>query len=262
MLGNKAVRNIDTQDVIGALRPIWTEKTETAGRLRGRVERILDYARAQGWREGENPARWRGHLSATLPPPSKLMKVQHHKAIGWKDIAPVIIALCASEGIAAKAVRFCCLTAAPSGEVRSAVWSEIDIAAQIWTIPDHKMKAGRQHRVPLSADAMAILQEMKPLRDLSAGDLVFPGHKRGKPLSDVALSKALHLAAKTKDVTVHGLRSTFRDWTSDTNACPRDVAEMALAHAIENKVEAAYRRTDLLEQRRPLMEAWSTQCRV
>ncbi|WP_215755522.1 phage integrase central domain-containing protein [Acetobacter sp. P5B1] len=261
VFGGKAVRNIDTQDVLTALRPIWTEKTETAGRVRSRIERILDYARAQGWRDGENPARWRGHLSATLPPPSKLMKVQHHKAVGWRDIAPVISALRSSEGIAAKAVRFCCLTAGRSGEVRNAVWSEIDMAAQIWTIPDHKMKAGREHRVPLSDDALGVLQEMLPLRDSAAGDLVFPGHKRSKPLSDVALSKALHLAAKTKDVTVHGLRSTFRDWTSDTNACPHDVAEMALAHAIENKVEAAYRRTDLLEQRRPLMEAWAAQCR-
>lgn len=261
VFGGKAVRDIDTQDVLAALRPIWTEKTETAGRIRGRIERILDYARAQGWRDGENPARWRGHLSATLPPPSKLTKVQHHKAVGWRDIAPVMSALRSSEGIAAKAVRFCCLTAGRSGEVRNAVWSEIDMAAQIWTIPDHKMKAGREHRVPLSDDALAVLQEMLPLRDSAAGDLVFPGHKRGKALSDVALSKALHLAAKTKDVTVHGLRSTFRDWTSDTNACPRDVAEMALAHAIENKVEAAYRRTDLLDQRRPLMKAWAAHCR-
>ncbi|MFT8463729.1 tyrosine-type recombinase/integrase, partial [Acetobacter persici] len=261
VFGGKAVRDIDTQDVLAALRPIWTEKTETAGRIRGRIERILDYARAQGWRDGENPARWRGHLSATLPPPSKLIKVQHHKAVGWRDIASVMVALRSSEGIAAKAVRFCCLTAGRSGEVRNAVWSEIDMAAQIWTIPDHKMKAGREHRVPLSADALAVLQEMLPLRDSAAGDLVFPGHKRGKSLSDVALSKALHLAAKTKDVTVHGLRSTFRDWTSDTNACPREVAEMALAHAIENKVEAAYRRSDLLEQRRPLMAAWAMHCR-
>lgn len=261
VFGRKAVRDIDTQDVLAALRPIWTEKTETAGRIRGRIERILDYARAQGWRDGENPARWRGHLSATLPPPSKLIKVQHHKAVGWRDIASVMVALRSSEGIAAKAVRFCCLTAGRSGEVRNAVWSEIDMAAQIWTIPDHKMKAGREHRVPLSADALAVLQEMLPLRDSTAGDLIFLGHKRGKPLSDVALSKALHLAAKTKDVTVHGLRSTFRDWASDMNACSRDVAEMALAHAIENKVEAAYRRSDLLEQRRPLMEAWATHCR-
>ncbi|MFT9062731.1 MAG: integrase arm-type DNA-binding domain-containing protein [Acetobacter persici] len=261
VFGGKAVHDIDTQDVLAALRPIWTEKTETAGRIRGRIERILDYARAQGWRDGENPARWRGHLSATLPPPSKLIKVQHHKAVGWRDIASVMVALRSSEGIAAKAVRFCCLTAGRSGEVRNAVWSEIDMAAQIWTIPDHKMKAGREHRVPLSADALAVLQEMLPLRDSAAGDLVFPGHKRGNSLSDVALSKALHLAAKTKDVTVHGLRSTFRDWTSDTNACPREVAEMALAHAIENKVEAAYRRSDLLEQRRPLMAAWAMNCR-
>lgn len=261
VFGAKAIKIVDTQDVLAALRPIWAEKTETAGRLRGRIERILDYARAQGWREGENPARWRGHLSATLPAPSKLMKVQHHNAIAWSEIASVMKALRPSEGIAAKAVRFCCLTAARSGEVRNCLWSEIDEAARLWVIPAEKMKAGREHRVPLSDDAMTILDEMRPLRDTAGSDLVFPGQRRGKPLSDVALSKALHLAAGTKDVTVHGLRSTFRDWAADTNACLRDVAEAALAHAVENKVEAAYRRSDLLDQRRPLMEAWAAYCR-
>ncbi len=260
VFGGKPIRYVDTQDVLAALRPIWTEKTETAGRLRGRIERILDYARAQGWREGENPALWRGHLSAMLPAPSKITQVQHHSALPWQNIASVMAALSTSEGIGAKAVRFTCLTAARSGEVRGCLWNEIDEDARLWVIPAHRMKAKREHRVPLSGAAFAVLDEVRLARCVSAGGYVFPGHRSQKPLSDVALSKALHIAAKSKDVTVHGLRSTFRDWVADTNACSRDVAEAALAHAVENKVEAAYRRTDLLEQRRTLMEAWADFC--
>lgn len=167
-----------------------------------------------------------------------------------------MVKLGGAEGISPKAVRFACLTAARSGEVRNAVWSEIDMKAQIWTIPAHKMKAGKEHRVPLSAGAMAVLQEVLPFRDRLAGDLIFPGGKRGRPLSDVALSKALHSAAGTKDVTVHGLRSTFRDWAAEDTDYPREVAEMALAHTISDKVEAAYRRGDLFDKRREMMEDW------
>lgn len=260
VFGGKPIRYVDTQDVLAALRPIWTEKTETAGRLRGRIERILDYARAQGWREGENPALWRGHLSATLPAPSKIMQVQHHSALPWQSIAPVMAALSTSEGMGAKAVRFACLTAARSGEVRGCLWDEIDESARLWTIPAHRMKAKKEHRVPLSGAALAVLDEVRLTRCVPDGGYVFPGHRAKRPLSDVALSKALHIAAKSKGVTVHGLRSTFRDWVADTNACPRDVAEAALAHAVENKVEAAYRRTDLLEPRRALMDAWAAFC--
>ncbi|GBQ91533.1 phage integrase [Acetobacter nitrogenifigens DSM 23921 = NBRC 105050] len=255
--GDKPVAMVDTSDVESVLKPIWTEKTETATRIRGRIERILDYARAQGWRSGENPARWRGHLSAILAPPSKVAKVEHHAAIDRKDIARVMAALATSGGIAAKSVRFACLTAARSGEVRSATWGEIDLGAKVWTVPAHRMKTGKEHRVPLSDGAVAILQEVRPLRDERHGDLVFPGQRAGKPLSDVALSKALHIAAGTKDVTVHGLRSTFRDWAAEETDYPREVAEMALAHAISNKVEAAYRRGDLFEKRREMMGAWA-----
>ncbi|NHN84506.1 tyrosine-type recombinase/integrase [Acetobacter musti] len=261
LIGDKPVAKVDTDDVLAILRPIWATKTETADKLRGRIERILDYARTHGWRVGENPARWKGHIAAILPKPSKVSDVKHHAAVDRKDIGRVMAALTESQGVAAKAVRFVCLTAARSGEVRNAVWSEIDWETKIWTVPAHKTKTGKEHRVPLSDGAVAVLQEVLPLRDERAGDLVFPGQKRGSPLSDVALSKALHIAAGTKDVTVHGLRSTFRDWAAEETDYPREVAEMALAHAISNKVEAAYRRGDLFEKRREMMGEWDTACR-
>lgn len=255
-IGKKPVAEVETDDVLAVLRPIWETTTETADRMRGRIERILDYARTHGWRDGENPARWRGHLANILPKPSAVMKVRHYPAVNRKDIGKVMSTLAEAEGISPKAVRFACLTAARSGEVRNAVWSEIDMMVQTWTIPAHKMKAGKEHRVPLSAGAMAVLQEVLPFRDRLAGDLIFPGGKRGRPLSDVALSKALHNAAGTKDVTVHGLRSTFRDWAAEETDYPREVAEMALAHTISDKVEAAYRRGDLFDKRREMMTEW------
>lgn len=255
-IGRKPVAEVETDDVLAVLRPIWETTTETADRMRGRIERILDYARTHGWRDGENPARWRGHLANILPKPSAVMKVRHYPAVDRKDIGKVMAKLAGADGISPKAVRFACLTAARSGEVRNAVWYEIDMKAQIWTIPAHKMKAGKAHRVPLSAGAMAVLQEVLPFRDRLAGDLIFPGGKRGRPLSDVALSKALHNAAGTKNVTVHGLRSTFRDWAAEETDYPREVAEMALAHTISDKVEAAYRRGDLFDKRREMMVGW------
>jgi len=255
-IGDKAVTHISTDDVLAILRPIWASTNETADKLRGRIERILDYARTHGWREGENPARWRGHLSHILPKPSTVAKVTHFAAVDRKDISHVMATLASAKSMGALAVRFVCLTAARSGEVRGAVWSEIDLAAQLWTIPAHKMKGGREHRVPLSAGALAILEAVRPLRDAKRGDLVFPGGNSGKPLSDVALSKALKLAAGDSSVTVHGLRSTFRDWVAEETDYPREVAEMALAHAIGDKVEAAYRRGDLFEKRREMMGEW------
>jgi integrase len=254
-IGEKAVGDLVTDDIVSILRPIWTTRTETADRLRGRIERVLDYARTQGWREGENPARWRGHLAHILPKPSTVAQVEHHAAIPYRTIAPVMAALARSGGMGAMAVRFACLTAARSGEVRGATWSEMDLAAKVWTVPAERMKTKRAHRVPLSEPALEILNTLKPL---TAGKEahVFPGGRPRQGLTDVALSKALHLAAGTKDVTVHGLRSTFRDWTAEATEYPRDVAEMALAHSIGDKVEAAYRRGDLFEKRRAMMEEW------
>ncbi len=256
ILRGKPVSAIDTDDVLSVLRPIWIEKTETASRVRSRIERILDYARTQGWREGENPARWRGHLSNILPAPGKVAQPGHFAALDRKDVPRVMTALAASDGLAAKVARFICLTAARSGEARGAVWSEIDLENRVWTIPKERMKAAKEHRVPLCDAAIDILKEVAPLRAEQRGDLLFPGQKAGKPLSDVAVSKALHIAAGTKAVTIHGLRSTFRDWAAEETDYPREVAEMALAHTIGDKVEAAYRRGDLFAKRRQMMDDW------
>ena len=256
--GEKSVRGVETDDVLAALRPIWLTTTETAQRLRARIERILDYAKGHGWREGENPARWKGHLAAILPKPTAIKRVKHHPAVKREDMPAVFAALCrlSETGIGAKALRFLCLTAARSGEVRGARWGEIDEANRIWTVPAERMKAGKEHRVPLTDGAMAVLEEMRPLRRQNEGDFIFPGARRGRPMSVLAMSYALHEAAGTKDVTVHGLRSTFRDWVAEETDYPSEVAEMALAHVIGNKVEAAYRRGDLFDKRRDMMKEW------
>ncbi|MGI4950965.1 MAG: tyrosine-type recombinase/integrase [Janthinobacterium lividum] len=255
-IGDKAVGEVGTDDVVALLRPIWETTTETADRVRSRIERILDYARSQGWREGENPARWKGHLAYVLPKPSTVSQVEHYAAVPFLKVAVVMAGLARSQGFGAMAVRFACLTAARSNEVRGATWSEVDLAERVWTVPAERMKAKRGHRVPLSGPALAILAEMRPLAS-GRSALLFPGGRVGRPLSDVALSKALHLAAGTKGVTVHGLRSTFRDWAAEATDYPREVAEMALAHVIADKVEAAYRRGDLFDKRRAMMEAWA-----
>ncbi len=255
--GEKRVDVVDRDDVLHALEPIWTKVPETATRLRGRIELVLGYATAKGWRTGDNPARWRGHLAHMLPRRSKVAPVEHHAALSFKRMGEVMDGLATARGVSALALRFLVLTAARSSEVRNATWSEIDLVEKVWTVPAARMKGGREHRVPLSDEAIAVLEAVVPLRDIAgASDYVFPGGRRGAPLSDVSLSKALHLASGADDVTVHGLRSTFRDWCGEATAFPGDVAEAALAHAIRDKVEAAYRRGDLFEKRRRLMEAW------
>lgn len=259
IIGSKIISSIDTDDILALLRPIWTTKTETADRVRGRIERILDYATTHHWREGDNPARWKGHLSNILPKPSSVAKVKHHAAIEWQKIQPVIANLHKSDGVSALAVQFLCLCASRSSEVRFARWEEIDLDQAIWTIPDHRMKTGKEHRVPLSTPAIATLKKVEAFKK-DHHSFIFPSIKTGKALSDVALSKALHLAANTKEVTIHGLRSTFRDWCGEATSWPRDVAEMALAHTIANKVEAAYRRGDLFAKRRDMMQQWAEYC--
>ena len=253
--GTKPVAQVTVDDVLGALSPIWTTKTETARRVRARIESVLSYAGSRGWRTGANPAAWKGLLEHSLPKPSRVSQIVHHGAVPWRDMPAVMAALARSEGMGALAVRFACLTAARSMEVRAAPWSEIDLPDRMWVIPAARMKMKREHRVPLSGPAIEILEKVRPLASTPT-DLVFPGGRPGRPLSDVALSKALHLAAGTKDVTVHGLRSTFRDWCAEATDHPHEVAEMALAHVIANRVEAAYRRGDLFEKRRAVMEEW------
>jgi integrase len=214
--------------------------------VRGRIESVLDWAKARGYRAGENPARWRGHLDSLLPARGKVRKVEHHPALPYDELADFIAELRGQEGIASRALEFLILTAARTGEVIGARWDEIDLGEKVWVVPAARMKAGREHRVPLSAAAVAILEQMQEVRE---GDFVFPGGKRGKPLSNMAMLAVLKRIDRG-DLTNHGFRSSFRDWAAERPNFPREVAEMALAHTVGDKVEAAYRRGDLFQKRR------------
>jgi integrase len=248
---------VDTEAVLGVLQPIWQSKPETASRLRGRIETVLDAARAKGHvaRNEANPARWRGHLDKLLPKRQKLTR-GHHAAMAFDDVPEFIGKLREREAVAALALEFAILTAARSGEVLGARWAEIDLDAKVWTVPATRMKAGREHRVPLSGRALAILETLAAAR---TGDFVFPGQKTGKPLSGMAMEMVLR-RMKVDDVTVHGFRSAFRDWCGEATSFPRELAEAALAHVAGDATERAYRRGDALEKRRGLMEAWAGFC--
>lgn len=248
---NKPIKEVDTNDVLRVLQPIWNEKRETAKRLRGRLERVLDAAKVKGLREGENPARWRGHLAAILP--NQRRDVQHHKALAFESVPAFYARLAKREAISAICLRFLILTAARSSEARKAAWSEFDLEQKLWTIPAKRMKAGREHRVPLSEPAFEIMQALSEIRQ---GDFVFPGQPSRKPISEAALRNLLKAMLGDGVATIHGFRSSFRDWAGECTDYPRDVAELALAHAVGNAVERAYRRGDALERRRPLMVDW------
>jgi integrase len=256
VMGALPVRGVDVGLVLKAIEPIWTTKPETAGRVRGRIESILDYATARGWRQGENPARWRGHLENLLPRKAKVRRVEHHAALPYAEIAEFMAALRQQEGVAARALEFAILTAARTGEVIGARWEEINIAEKLWTIPAERMKAGKEHRVPLSAPALAILEDLAKVRE---GEFVFPGGRHGRPISNMAMLMLLRRMDHA-DLTVHGFRSAFRDWAAERTTFPAEVAEMALAHTVSDKVEAAYRRGDLFQKRRQLAEAWAKFC--
>jgi integrase len=247
------VAAIDTALVIKALEPIWTTKTETATRVRQRIEAVLDWAAAREFRAGENPARWRGHLDKLLPKPAKLKNVTPRAALPYAEVAEFMVQLRRHEGLGARALELQILTACRPGEVAGAEWREIDLAAATWTIPGVRMKAGRDHRVPLSPAAVALLRKLKP----QAGRFVFPGTK-GRPLTTAAMLKALRTVREGFDA--HGFRSSFRDWCADCTAYPGDIAEAALAHALKDKTEAAYKRTDLFNRRAQLMAEWATFC--
>jgi integrase len=253
---SKALAKLTTEDALRVLKPLWQTRPETANRLRGRCERVWDLAKVHGHCSGENPFRWRGHLDKLLPKRPRLTR-GHHAAMPFANIPAFIGKLQTMQGIAARALEFAILTAARSGEVLGARWDEIDFQTKLWTLPAARMKGGREHRVPLSNRAMAIVNELHKAR---VSDFVFPGFRRGRPLSGMALEAVLRRAKI--DVTPHGFRSSFRDWAGDNTAFARDVVEAALAHAIENKTEAAYRRSDALEKRRKLMAAWTMFCTV
>jgi len=249
---SKSVAEVGTDDVLKVLKPLWTTRTETASRLRGRVERVLDFARAQGQRSGENPARWRGHLNAILPKRAKLTS-GHHKAMPFDEVPAFLVTLREREDVASRALEFAILTAGRSGEVLGARWDEIDLKGLIWTVPAKRMKGAREHRVPLPARAVHILQEMERVR---LSEFVFPGVNPGRPQTATALIKILRRIQV--DATVHGFRSAFRDWAGERTSFPREIAEAALAHVVGDAVERAYRRGDALEKRRRLMDAWAS----
>lgn len=250
-IGKLAVRDIELAHVLAVLEPIWKTRTETATRLRGRIERILGWATTRGYREGLNPARWRHHLDQQLAAPKRIAKTQHHPALPIDGMGDFMQRLRKAEGMGARALEFVVLTAARTGEVRGARWSEIDLAARVWTVPAERMKAGKEHRVPLSDDAVALLEK---LPRVAGSDLVFPSSRLGE-LSNMTLTAVLR--RMKLPVTTHGFRSTFRDWAAERTNYPRDVAEMALAHSIGDKVEAAYRRGDLFAKRQRMMAEWA-----
>jgi integrase len=256
VLGAAPVQTVDTGMIIRMLEPIWNSKTETASRLRGRVERILDWAAVRGYRTGENPARWRGHLEHQFGARSAVQKVEHHPALPYGDTGAFMTELHEQRVTAARALEFLILTVTRTSETIGGRWPEIDFEGKVWTIPAQRMKMKREHRVPLSAPAITLL---KRLYDERTSEFIFPGARRGKPLSNMALLKLLERMDRD-DITVHGFRSTFRDWAAECTNFPREVAEMALAHAVDDKVEAAYRRGDLFEKRRQLMTAWAGWC--
>ena len=255
IIGPLAVDQIDTALVLRCLEPIWNTKTETANRLRGRVEAVLDWATVRGYREGDNPARWRGHLNKLLPAPSKVAKVTHHAALPYLDIGEFLQQLRAHIGVASRALEFTILTAARTNEVIGAKWSEFDLKKKTWTISADRMKAKREHRVPLSDAAIATLEAVRGM-DVTH---VFPGQKRDTHLSNGAMLRVLKRLDQSH-ITVHGFRSTFRDWCAEATGTPREIAEACLAHVVGNAVEAAYARTDHFDKRRTIMEAWAMFC--
>ena len=252
VIGDLPVADIETAHVLTILEPIWKGKAETASRIRGRIETVLDNAKARGYRQGENPARWRGHLSQVLPTRTRLSR-GHHKALPYDEIPAFIQSLHARQAVAGLALEFVILTAARSGEVIGATWAEVDLAKAIWTVPAERMKAAKEHRVPLSPRAVEILESLQ----LLGSDCLFPGAAGGK-LSSMAM--AMLMRRMKVDATVHGFRSGFRDWAAECTGYAHEVAEMALAHTIGNKVERAYRRGDLFDKRRRLMDDWATYC--
>lgn len=251
----KSVDAVATEDVLNILSPIWTAKAETASRIRGRIERVLDYAKVKGWREGMNPALWNGHLRHLLPARQKLQR-GHHPAMPYKELPTFITHLRGAEAMAARALEFLILTASRSGEVYGARWEEFDLEGGVWTVPAERMKAGRRHQVPLSRQALALV---KALHEVRGSEFVFPGQRPKQPLSSSAMEMLMR-RLKADTYTVHGFRSAFRDWAGDETTFTRETAEAALAHRVGDATERAYRRGDAIAKRQELMQAWADYC--
>jgi integrase len=259
VLGNLAIEDIKTSHVVDALQPIWLSKTETASRLRGRIERVLDRAKVLELRSGENPARWKGHLEHLLPKKSAVAPVEHHAALPYQDIGAFVAELRQQEGIAALALEFCILTWARTGEAIGMRWEELDLAEKLWTIPGERMKAGKEHRVPLCDRALRIIGEMQEIRTWRPSPYVFQGMKDGQPLSDMALLMRLRRMGHP-ELTVHGFRASASSWCAARTRFPAEMRELALAHTVSDKVAAAYQRDDMFEKRRRLAETWGEFC--
>ena len=262
VIGNKPVDAITTEDVLTTLKPVWTTRTETAKRVQGRIENILDWSAAMKYRDPMNPARWRGHLDKLLPRPTRVRRPAHHPAMPYAELPAFMVELAGKPGVSALALRFLILTATRTGEVLGATWDEIDLEAGVWVIPATRMKAKREHRVPLTDAAVAILEALPRIEGCP---WLFPGQKEGRPISNMALLQLMRgmgygVGGDRGPYVPHGFRSSFRDWAGEVSSFPRDVCEMALAHVIANKVEAAYRRGDLFAKRRAMMESWSSWC--
>jgi integrase len=264
--GALPVQSVDVGLVMKAIEPIWTTKPETASRVRGRIESVLDWAAVRKFRKGENPARWKGHLDHLLPAPTRAKRAarkengrsEHYPSLPYAELPAFVVELRGQEGFTARALEFAILTAARTGEVIGARWQEINFAERTWTVPAERMKSGREHRIPLSDAVMTIVE---PLHDVRSGEFVFPGLRAGKPLSDMSLLMLLRRMGR-RDLTTHGFRSTFRTWAAERTAFPREIAEMALGHVVGDVVERAYQRGDLFEKRRQLAEAWARYCKT
>ena len=256
IIGRLPVADIDVSLVLKVIEPIWHDKTETANRVRRRIESVLDWTTVRGYRTGDNPARWKGYIENVLPPRGKIQKTIHHAALPFADLPAFMTALMQREGVAARALEFTILNASRTGEVIGATWAEIDLKERVWTIPPGRIKGGREHRVPLSDRAVELLQALPREAD---NPFVFIGPRQGG-LSNMAMASVLGRMGRDDDITVHGFRSTFRDWAAERTSYPNHVVEMALAHVIGDKVEAAYRRGDLFEKRKRLMTDWAKYC--
>jgi integrase len=254
LIGQLPVQAIDVALVMKAVEPLWATKTETASRVRGRIESVLDWATARGYRQGDNPARWRGHLENLLPKRNKVQAVEHHAALPYQEIGAFMVELRAQTSVASKALEFAILTAARRAEVLGARWPEVNLTERVWIVPAARMKAGKEHRVPLSAAAVAVLEGLPRL-----SDYVFPGQGEGKPLGEVTMWRVLRALGRG-DLTAHGFRATFSTWAAERTAFPSEVAEMALAHTVGDAVVRAYQRGDMFEKRRQIMDSWAKFC--
>lgn len=259
VIGDLPVAEVTTDHVLGIIRPLWETRAETASRIRGRIELVLDYSKAKGWRSGENVAKWAGNIAHLLPHRQKVQQTKHHPSLPWRDVPALMAQLERQAGMSSLALRCLILTAGRAGEIRGARWSEINFDERMWDIPGDRMKSGKPHRVALSASAIKILREVEPIANGDPDALIFPSAKAGRPLAETAMGAVLKRMGRG-DIVPHGFRASFRTWVAEATAFPPELAEFALAHALPSAVERAYQRSDMIEKRRGMMADWAAHC--